>query len=40
MNVNDDLKSINRQKCFNTFDNFLKLHNEEIVRLRNNKTKA
>lgn len=40
MNVNEDLKSINRQQCFNTFDDFVKLHDIEIERLRNSKVKT
>ena len=40
MNVNVDLKSINREECFNTFDNFVRLHNIEIKRLRNSKVKT
>lgn len=37
MNVNNDLKSIDRQKCFDTFDGFLELHNKEVERLTGNK---
>lgn len=34
MNVNEDLKSINRNKCINTYDNFKILHDKEISRLK------
>lgn len=34
MNVNEDLKSINRELCINTYDNFKILHDEEINRLK------
>jgi len=34
MNVNDDLKSINRDKCIKTYDNFKILHDKEIKRLK------
>lgn len=34
MNINDDLKSINRDKCFATYDNFKILHDKEINRLK------
>ena len=34
MNVNSDLESINRDKCFETYDNFKKLHDKEIQRLK------
>ena len=37
MNVNDDLKTINNDKCNNRFDNFLQLHNKEVERLTGNK---
>jgi len=37
MNVNDDLKSINQDRCIEIFDNFLKLHNIEVQRLTGNK---
>ena len=33
MNVNNDLESINVDKCNETFDRFLELHNKEIQRL-------
>jgi len=35
MNVNDDLKSIDRKSCFERFDNFKLLHDIEIERLKN-----
>lgn len=35
MNVNADLESANRDKCNETFENFLELHNKEIQRLSN-----
>lgn len=34
MNVNDDLKSINRELCVKTYDNFKILHDKEIDRLK------
>ncbi|HGD0580543.1 TPA: RNA-guided endonuclease TnpB family protein [Clostridium perfringens] len=34
MNVNDDLESINRNKCIETYDNFKELHDREINRLK------
>jgi hypothetical protein len=34
MNSNDDLQTTNRDKCFNTFDNFLTLHNRCIERIK------
>lgn len=34
MNVSDDLKSINRDKCIETYDNFKILHDKEINRLK------
>ena len=37
MNVNEDLKSIDKKRCEETYKNFLKLHNEEIKRLIGNK---
>lgn len=33
--VNDDLKSVNVELCNKDFDNFLKLHNKEVERLKN-----
>lgn len=35
MNVNDDLSSINRDLCIETFNGFKELHDIEINRLRN-----
>lgn len=37
MNVNTDLKTINKEKCDETFENFLMLHNKEVKRLTGNK---
>lgn len=37
MNVNTDLKTINKEKCDETFENFLMLHNKEVERLTGNK---
>ena len=37
MNVNSDLKTINNDKCNNRFNNFLELHNKEVIRLTGNK---
>ena len=34
MNVNDNLESINKEKCNETYDNFKILHDEEIERLK------
>ena len=34
MNVNDDLETINKQLCNDTYDNFKILHDEEINRLK------
>lgn len=34
-NVNDDLKSVDQEKCKMNFENFIILHNEEIKRLSN-----
>lgn len=34
MNVNEDLKSINRQKCIKTYNSFKILHDKEIERLK------
>lgn len=39
MNVNGDLKEINRELCFKEFDNFKILHDKEINRLLNSKDK-
>ena len=37
MNVNTDLKTISKEKCDETFENFLILHNKEVERLTGNK---
>lgn len=37
MNVNPDLKSINKEQCDKTFNKFLILHNKEVERLKGNK---
>ncbi len=37
MNVSEDLKSVDKNRCEETYKNFLKLHNEEIKRLIGNK---
>ena len=37
MNVNSDLKTINNDKCNETFENFYNLHNKEVDRLKGNK---
>jgi hypothetical protein len=34
MNVNEDLETINKEKCFKTYDNFKTLHDKEINRLK------
>ena len=34
MNVNDNLESINKEKCNETYDNFKILHDKEIQRLQ------
>lgn len=34
MNVNDDLESINKDKCVETYDNFKMLHDMEVNRLK------
>ena len=39
MNIKDNLKEINRDLCIKTFDNFRKLHDKEIERIKNNKDK-
>lgn len=39
MNIKDNLKEINRDLCIKTFDNFRKLHNKEISRIKNNRSK-
>lgn len=37
MNINKDLETFNMKKCNDRFDNFLKLHNKEVNRLKNHK---
>jgi len=37
MNIESDLKSFNTQKCNDRFDNFCRLHNIEVDRLKGNK---
>lgn len=37
MNINDDLKSFDIDKCNNRFENFYRLHNLEVDRLKNKK---
>lgn len=37
MNTNNDLESFNIEKCNNRFDNFKRLHDVEVDRLRGNK---
>jgi Ni/Co efflux regulator RcnB len=37
MNVNDDLKSIDQEKCKQRFESFITLHNVEVERLRGSK---
>lgn len=39
MNTTDDLESVDREKCVYTFDNFKKLHEKEIKRLKLDKPK-
>lgn len=39
MNVDDDLKTVNRESCFETFNNFKKLHDIEIDRIKNCESK-
>ena len=34
MNVDDDLETINKQLCNDTYDNFKILHDEEVNRLK------
>lgn len=36
MNIDEDLKSFNMNKCSERFDNFYKLHNMEVDRLKGN----
>lgn len=37
MNIEDNLKAIDRDMCFNTFDKFRELHDNEILRLKESK---
>jgi len=37
MNINGDLESINKEKCDDRFDHFMKLHDAEVKRLSGNK---
>ena len=37
MNTADDLKTIDKTRCEETFGNFLKLHDAEVIRLTGNK---
>ena len=39
MNVKDSLHSVDRELCFETFDNFKNLHDEEIKRIINGENK-
>ena len=39
MNVNEDLETINKEKCNERYDNFIKLHDEEVDRLFKKPTK-
>ena len=39
MNIKDDLKEIDRDLCFETFNNFKILHDKEIDRIKNNNDK-
>jgi len=39
MNVKDNLKEIDREKCFTTWEKFKQLHDKEIERLRNNENR-
>jgi hypothetical protein len=39
MNVKNNLKEINRDMCFETFDNFKELHDNEIKRIKNSNNK-
>jgi hypothetical protein len=39
MNSKDNLKSTDREKCINTFNNFIKLHNECIANIKLNNIK-
>ena len=37
MNISDDLKNFDIEKCNDRFDTFYKLHNLEVKRLKGNK---
>ena len=37
MNINNDLESFDINKCNNRFDNFKRLHDIEVTRLKGNK---
>ena len=37
MNINEDLETFNLEKCNNRFNNFLELHEIEVLRLLGNK---
>jgi len=39
MNIKDNLKEINRDLCIKTFDNFRKLHDKEIKRIKNSNSR-
>ena len=39
MNVKSNLKEIDREECNKTFDNFKKLHDKEIKRIKNSESK-
>jgi transposase len=39
MNVKDNLKEIDRNKCFESFNNFKELHDKEIIRIQNSNSK-
>lgn len=39
MNVKDNLREIDRNKCFKTFNNFKILHDKEIIRIQNSDNK-
>lgn len=40
MNVKENLKEIDRNKCFENFDNFKMLHDKEIIRIQNSDNKT
>ena len=40
MNIKGNLKEIDRDKCFETFDNFKILHDKEIIRIQNSDNKV